>query len=194
MPILISAVYVWALYALVLGLGGLHLSRGFAFLVGPGVGVAYALGLARLAQRYSPKQLAVGSVILNPGWAWLLSLVICAYAPPIHEIRMNPPLAGCYDPSGESQVLVPVLAVVGISLGIYATSLSLGLVSGLIQGGSSRIVQAAVISAFWGIGVPTVLNVWTPTLAASYAFLILGLVGIAWVLTHEETKGRMAEG
>ena len=82
----------------------------------------FSLGLARLAQKHSPEELALVVIGLNPAWIWLVFAVIYTYFTP------STAPAGFYDPSGESRVLLPVIGIAGIGLGVLATLLSLGLI------------------------------------------------------------------
>jgi hypothetical protein len=127
MPILIGAIYVWAFYGLVFAFGGLNLQGLPSF----GLGVAFALGLARLAQRHPPKSLAWGVIGLNPGWGLLTFAMFEVFSQP--------------DPSGEARINTTGTAFIGIMFGVAAALLSLGL---LTKWGGSSVVP--FIRGPWG--------------------------------------------
>ena len=194
MTVLIGAVYVWALYGLVFALIVFHLLGTF----GPFLGVAFALGLARLAQRHSPKKLAWGVLGPNPGWAVLLYFIIFLIKP------------GQPDLSGEDHAVTQVFVwffAFGASIGVVATFLCLGLKPTSTWGKmleyfwlidlfrfrlnrTSQIVLGAVLSGLFGTGLKLTegfLFGWTPSRFETYALLGLSLAGIVWALSNEET-------
>ena len=182
MAVLIGAVYVWALYGLVFGLNVLQLLGRF----GPALGVAFALGLARLAQRHSPKKLAWGVLGPNPGWAVLLFYIIFMIKPTQPDL------------TGEDYAYAEAFAMFfafGACIGVVATFLILGLKLTLTQGRRSQIVLGTVLSGLFGSGLTWTEGFrfgWTPSLFETYALLGLSLAGILWALSYEGTADTTA--
>ena len=144
-----------------------------------GIGIAYSLGLAWLAQRHAPTRLALGVLGLNPGWAFLVSSHISV----ARESGM------------EGVAFAVVLIPLAVGLGLLATVLSLGLRTmigpldaWMGMGPSFRPVQIAVgamISAIWTMSASKYLGLGTPMMALPLASL--GLIGLVWTLTRKRT-------
>ena len=110
MAIVIGLIYVWAFYGLLFAFDGFHLGQPLLWAI---LGVVFSLGLARLAQRHSPKQIAWGMIGLNPGWGLLVFIALQVYSQP--------------DASGEDHAFFSGIALASVTLGVFAVLFSLGL-------------------------------------------------------------------